>query len=69
GTMARTGEQVVDERMTLADAVARVLEGELRAIGEALDALPESHPRRRILLANYRRAVALLGDMPRLITR
>lgn len=67
--MARTGEQVVDEDVSLAEAVARVIDGELRSIGEALAAMPPSHPRRRILLANYRLAMALLGDMPRLITR
>lgn len=49
-------------------AVVRAMEGELRAVGEALAALPPNHHRRRILLANYRVAVALLGDIPRILS-
>ncbi len=65
--MCRENMGTVDEGIT--EALERVLDGELRAIGAAIQALPEQHPRRRILLANYRQALALLTDMPRILAR
>jgi hypothetical protein len=56
-----------EEERALEGAVARALEGELRAVGEALAALPRGHRRRRLLRANYRVAVALIGDIRRIL--
>lgn len=50
-------------------ALARLVEGELRVLGEAIEALPEDNLRKRLLLANYRTAVLLLGDVAKLLRR
>ena len=52
----------------LTEVVARTMEGNLAEVRRLIEALPSTHPRRRLLLSNLRGAVALLRDMPGILT-
>ena len=55
---------VVDANSRLSFAVTRVLEGELAEVQRAIEALPPTHPRRRLLLSSLHKIVAMLQDLP-----
>lgn len=61
----REGDVRSEEEVAM--RLGRLLRGELRALGDAIRALPDDHPRRALLLANYRLAMALLDDLPRIL--
>lgn len=52
------------ESATLAEVVTRTMDGDLAEVRRVIEALPPSHPRRRLLLSNLRSVMALLQDMP-----
>lgn len=60
--MSQNDDVTPDER--LAAVVTRTMEGDLAEVRRVIEALPTTHPRRRLLLSNLRGVMALLQDMP-----
>ncbi|MES2643223.1 MAG: hypothetical protein V4850_27310 [Myxococcota bacterium] len=59
---------VADANDRLSFAVTRVLEGELGEVRRAIEALPATHPRRRLLVSSLHKVVAMLQDLPSILT-
>lgn len=55
---------VADANRRLSSAVTRTLEGDLVEVRRAIEALPPTHPRRRLLLSSLHNIVSMLQDMP-----
>ena len=60
---------VKNANQQLTAAIERALEGDLVQVRRAIEALPPTHPRRKLLLSNLREAVALLQDLPGILAR